>query len=422
MSSTKFNFLRPQGLSLRLLSAIILCSTIFTLLATSIQLFIDFRKDVTGIHDRIKIVEDTYLDTLAASAFALDTPQLKLQLQGILKLPDIEYLELIEIEKGTKRVLGIEGNPNTPKDIFHEFKLPYPPIDNTTAFLRITASLDGIYDKLWDKLFIILISNTIKTFTSSFFIFIIIQQIVIRHLRTITDFAESPEAQNTGNKLQLQRAKKETSDDLDKLTDSINTMRHRLITDSEEIQRIYSIMEVTTDLVATATPDGNILYINQAGQEMLGATSYDDIIGTHISTYYPENEFAIIHDTALPHAVEHGIWNGNTQIKQADGRIISVSEIIMSHKNDDGEVDYFSTVIRDTSEQKLIEQRLRQSEKMDSIGQLAGGIAHDFNNMLGGIMGAADLLRTVVDSENGIRYIELITQSSERAADLTHKM
>lgn len=68
-----------------------------------------------------------------------------------------------------------------------------------------------------------------------------------------------------------------------------------------------------------------------------------------------------------------------------------------------------------------MEQRLRQSQKMDAIGQLAGGIAHDFNNMLSGILGAADLLRLKAGPENQ-HLIKIITESSERAGELIQKL
>ena len=68
-----------------------------------------------------------------------------------------------------------------------------------------------------------------------------------------------------------------------------------------------------------------------------------------------------------------------------------------------------------------IEQRLRQSQKMDAIGQLAGGVAHDFNNMLSGILGAADLLRLKSGPENQ-HLIKIITESSERAGELIQKL
>lgn len=73
----------------------------------------------------------------------------------------------------------------------------------------------------------------------------------------------------------------------------------------------------------------------------------------------------------------------------------------------------------DVTERKQLEERLRQSEKMDAIGQLAGGIAHDFNNQLVGIMGYSEMLYKKLDDENLKSFAENILKASKRAADLT---
>jgi signal transduction histidine kinase len=69
------------------------------------------------------------------------------------------------------------------------------------------------------------------------------------------------------------------------------------------------------------------------------------------------------------------------------------------------------------------EEQLRHSQRMDAIGQIAGGVAHDFNNMLGGIIGAAELLGTrLPDDEKARKYHELIVKSAQQAASLTQKL
>ena len=74
---------------------------------------------------------------------------------------------------------------------------------------------------------------------------------------------------------------------------------------------------------------------------------------------------------------------------------------------------------------KAAEEALRQSQKMEAVGQLTGGIAHDFNNLLTGIVGSLDLMQTRLDqgrTDNVARYIDAAMTSANRAAALTHRL
>jgi PAS domain S-box-containing protein len=91
--------------------------------------------------------------------------------------------------------------------------------------------------------------------------------------------------------------------------------------------------------------------------------------------------------------------------------------------NPDGSISGVIIIFRDESTRILLEEQLRQSQKMEAIGRLAGGIAHDFNNMLGGIRGAAEMLykrhRNDTHSE---KLISIILEAVERASSLTRQM
>ncbi len=89
----------------------------------------------------------------------------------------------------------------------------------------------------------------------------------------------------------------------------------------------------------------------------------------------------------------------------------------------DGRVEHVIGTGIDVTDQRLLEQRVRQSEKLEAIGQLAGGVAHDFNNLLAAIMGAADLLaaRLTTDGDES-RLASQVLSASRRAADLTGKL
>ena len=85
--------------------------------------------------------------------------------------------------------------------------------------------------------------------------------------------------------------------------------------------------------------------------------------------------------------------------------------------------DEFYVVGRDVTERRSLEDQLRQSQKMEAVGQLTGGLAHDFNNLLAGVIGNADLLALQLPpSSEMASNIGAIILGAQRAADLVSKM
>ncbi|MBN2657311.1 MAG: PocR ligand-binding domain-containing protein [Spirochaetales bacterium] len=87
-------------------------------------------------------------------------------------------------------------------------------------------------------------------------------------------------------------------------------------------------------------------------------------------------------------------------------------------------VEMIGHMTRSEAEKLELQEQLSQTQKMEAVGQLAGGIAHDFNNTLGGIIGAAQLLKKPACglNEKGLKYVDLIIQAVQNADELTGKL
>jgi nitrogen-specific signal transduction histidine kinase len=91
-------------------------------------------------------------------------------------------------------------------------------------------------------------------------------------------------------------------------------------------------------------------------------------------------------------------------------------------KNDKGEIVYLLTEARDISELKAAQEQLRQSQKMEALGQLTGGIAHDFNNLLTVVVGGLDIIAKRAEDDKLRQYAENALAAAERGARLTGQL
>src|SRR5574340_736645 len=180
---------------------------------------------------------------------------------------------------------------------------------------------------------------------------------------------------------------------------------------SEGMQaRLLAILEKTTDYVAMADADGGILYLNPAGRELLGLGPDDDISRMNMSMcHYSEQEVEEkIRGEALPAAIRNGLWTGESRLRDTSGREIHASQVIIAHRGNDGEVEHFSTILRDTTEQVRTAQALRDSHaELRRLSGLLATIQED------------ERRRIALDLHDGLgQSLSLIKLSIERAGQL----
>jgi PAS domain S-box-containing protein len=120
----------------------------------------------------------------------------------------------------------------------------------------------------------------------------------------------------------------------------------------------------------------------------------------------------------LDEARRRGLAEREGTCRRTDGTTFLAATTIRPLEDDSGELPGFVVVTRDVTEQRHLEDRLRQGQKMEAIGQLAGGIAHDFNNLLTAILGYTEWLNRDLQGDARLSHVTEIQQAAERASDL----
>ena len=198
---------------------------------------------------------------------------------------------------------------------------------------------------------------------------------------------------------------------------------------AQEQARLASVLEGTTDFVGFASLSGSLFYVNPAGRTMAGLGD-EDITRLNIRELYPPEIADFIQREALPQAAKKRTWSGETVLRRRDGRTVPVSQVIVAHTDASNHLVFHSTIMRDISEshraqeeRRKLEEQLRQSQKMEAIGQLCGGVAHDFNNLLTVVQGHVSLLAAHTDfSADAKDSVSEIGLAGERAVQLTRQL
>jgi PAS domain S-box-containing protein len=186
--------------------------------------------------------------------------------------------------------------------------------------------------------------------------------------------------------------------------------------------RLRAIVESSDDAIVSTNLDGVIQSWNDAAARIFGYTGAE-MIGNSIAPLLPPDRVPEAAGIAERIRGGGGVKHFETVRLRKNGQPIPVSLTISPVYDEAGRVVGASQIGRDISEQKQIEEQLRQTQKLESLGVLAGGIAHDFNNLLTGIMGNASLaLQDPGDPEAVADHMDEILAAGERAALLVGQM
>lgn len=180
-----------------------------------------------------------------------------------------------------------------------------------------------------------------------------------------------------------------------------------------ERNRIY---DLSNDLFAVVGFDGFLKTINPAWERLLGY-SRAELLAKPLAAVIHPDDLAAAGQVIAALQTRDPLQRFENRLITADNNTIWVAWAAVP------EGDRFYAVGRDVSREREQDEALRQSRKMEAMGQLTGGVAHDFNNLLTPIVGALDMLqRRGVGGEREQRLIAGAVQSADRAKTLVQRL
>jgi PAS domain S-box-containing protein len=205
----------------------------------------------------------------------------------------------------------------------------------------------------------------------------------------------------------------------------------------EERQRLYNIVENTTDFIGILGLDDQVRYLNKAMQEAIGLSSRQ-IKDHNIEDLYPDYAVQFLKQVAIPAALEHGSWEGETVLKHHGSEVVPVSILIMSQVNSVGEVDYVTVMMRDITRHKAmsdmlerqVEQRTHDLQQAKEAAEEANqakshflaNMSHEFRTPMHAIHSFGKLALTKTRDEKMVRYLENIVSSADRLTRLVNNL
>jgi PAS domain S-box-containing protein len=189
-----------------------------------------------------------------------------------------------------------------------------------------------------------------------------------------------------------------------------------LLRESEEqLRKLYR--ETPLPLHAVGM-DGRIEQVSDAWLKLLGYPR-EDTTGQNLTDFMTEDSKQRYEKTVWPSLqLGHDIQEVECRFVRKSGEVLDV--LLNAHEEHaDGKPVRVLGGIVDITARKRAEEALRQSQRMEAMGQLTGGVAHDFNNLLMVITGAADRLGRTIQDERVTRSLEMIATAVKRGKDLT---
>jgi PAS domain S-box-containing protein len=188
--------------------------------------------------------------------------------------------------------------------------------------------------------------------------------------------------------------------------------------------RFRAVFDTVLEVLVLMTPDGTVVELNRkdAGWR---ASNFRDAVGVKIwdaptLKMYPQH--VALMKKAVKQAASGKLFEQEVRLERAGAPSAYLDVSVQPVHGPEGKVIYLLFEARDITDLKAAQEQLRQSQKMEALGQLTGGIAHDFNNLLTVVVGGLDIIAKRAEDAKLKRYAENALGAAERGARLTAQL
>jgi signal transduction histidine kinase/DNA-binding response OmpR family regulator len=249
------NYMRENPIAARLLGLIIISSSIVTLVAILLQLHSNFNDDIAALEKRLDQVRISTLASITKSLWGFDQEQLNIQINSVLDVEDVVQVKVVWHDwNNTEQTLVASNYAYDAKALENKrgqflvrsYPLVYEDVSTPQqqlGVLTVTASLNSIYDKLWERAFFTAVVQGTKTLVIALFIVWLVHTLLTRHIKTIANYARNLNLETLTKPLKLKRLKVNfRTDELDNVVNAINHMRETLLDDIEQRHAIETAL------------------------------------------------------------------------------------------------------------------------------------------------------------------------------------